>query len=401
MTKRIIAVFVCLFSLFLITSCEKEKDHDVISNFTSYIGSIEEVGDNFKCLLVLEPLEGYFKENVNNNEIYFEAGFKDVSNIEIISNTKDKIELYFTIVRNVEDSIDFNVEGIVKLGDGVLLDINGDKVGEVAIVQTYVHPASKIQSSKIHEFDQLQITLNHRGAYVAEYYVTWTEVTGWKDFIAPYDRYEMYKEFLEMNYEEKLKYATPVLEEKSWELNGKNVTAGFKHEILIKPASGCSAYNVRITARAKTGLIWNPWNVVCDQHITNNTVSLTIGGTTLNPNYDLDQKNYRYDDLYIDEVIDLIEFNSVTDEGKVRCSAVLGFKRDDLYFSGEVNIKLSDVSKELIIVNLDERSRTVSFEFEVDQSKWNENGNVLGIFILSGISESFDDPYRELTVFVK
>ena len=113
MTKRIIAVFVCFFSLFLNNSWEKEKDHHVISNFTSYIGSIEEVGDNFKCLLVLEPLEGYFKENVNNNEIYFEAGFKDVSNIEIISNTKDKIELYFTIVRNVEDSIDFNVEGIV------------------------------------------------------------------------------------------------------------------------------------------------------------------------------------------------------------------------------------------------------------------------------------------------
>ena len=54
---------------------------------------------------------------MKNNEIYFEEGLKDVSNVEIVTNSKEKIELYFDIACTVEDVIEFEVEGTVKLGD--------------------------------------------------------------------------------------------------------------------------------------------------------------------------------------------------------------------------------------------------------------------------------------------
>lgn len=408
LTKNFLIVLICLVSLFFVTSCVIEDDNNEENNiettasFSSYIGSIEEVEDKFKCLLVLEPLQGTFKENVKNNEIYFEEGLKDVSNVEIVTSSKEKIELYFDIARIVEDAIEFEVEGTVKLGEGVLLDLEGKQVGEVATVQVYKNPLATIQYGSIYYFDQLKINLNHEGVYIARFYITWTEITGWRNLQSPYDRDEMRDEFNELDVKEKLKYATPYTKEKSWDQNGQIKTRGYSREINFSNTEGNGYYNVKIRAEVKTGLVWDPWHVICNDYISENTAELTVRGTTLNTKYMLVQYHLPYNLPYIDEVINLAEFKKeTTEEGKILCSLTLGTKDNTYYYEGDVSIKLSGIIDDVFIVNVGNSSKTVSFQFEVEQEKWDENGNILNIFINSGLSGKLGDAYKDLTVLLK
>lgn len=389
--------------MFFVSSCiADEENKETTASFSSHIGSIEEVGEDLKCLLVLEPLQGTFKENVNNNEIYFESDFKDATNVEIVTSTTTKIELYFTIPCDVENAIEFVAEGTVKLGNGVLLDMEGKEVGEFATLQTYKHPLANLQAGSIYASERFTIKLNHKGAYVAKFYITWTEITDWSDFKAPYDRIEMLEEFLELDINEKLKYAKPCIENKSWYGNGDGKTAGFKEEINLTNLNGNGYYNLRVRAEVKTGLLWDPWHVICDDYATKNTIYFTVGGTTLNTNYDFDEVENSFNLSYTDEIINLLEFKSeLTEEGKVLCSAVLGLKNDRYSYTGDVSIKLSGVIDELFIVNVGKKSETVAFQFEVESEKWDENGNVLNIVVNEGLSESLNMAYRNLTVVVK
>lgn len=106
------------------------------------------------------------------------------------------------------------------------------------------------------EYTKGKITLNHWGAYVAQFEITWDEFS----FDAE---------------------GKEILTHKSWEGNWEDKTAHFSAVIPLK----ANTKNIRIFARECTGLAWEWWRNVIDEYnvpLTSN-INVKIGGTTLNP----------------------------------------------------------------------------------------------------------------------
>ncbi|GMX60227.1 anthrolysin O/cereolysin O family cholesterol-dependent cytolysin Alo [Paenibacillus elgii] len=110
--------------------------------------------------------------------------------------------------------------------------------------------------TKTTEFTKGKITLDHRGAYVAQFEVSWDEFT------------------FDANGEE-------LVTHKTWEGSGRDKTAHFSTEIPLPPNSK----NIKIFAKECTGLAWDWWRTIIDE--TNvplsSNIKASIGGTTLYP----------------------------------------------------------------------------------------------------------------------
>lgn len=106
------------------------------------------------------------------------------------------------------------------------------------------------------EYTNGKITLDHRGAYVAKFNITWDEVS--------YD-----------------KNGKEIVEHKSWEGNDFGRTAHFNTELYLKG----NARNICIKAKECTGLAWEWWRTIIDDKnvplVKNRKVY--IWGTTLYP----------------------------------------------------------------------------------------------------------------------
>ena len=115
------------------------------------------------------------------------------------------------------------------------------------------------------EYTNGEIHLHHDGAYVADFNVSWDEITG---------------------YDEK---GNPKIRRVNWDRNDKNVTAGYSTVITLN--GNCR--NINIRARGKTGLVWEPWRTSLDKKglplVPNRTVK--IWGTTLNQKSSCDPAN--------------------------------------------------------------------------------------------------------------
>ncbi|MDR0268655.1 MAG: thiol-activated cytolysin family protein [Paenibacillus sp.] len=119
-----------------------------------------------------------------------------------------------------------------------------------------IHNNTEYIETKSTEFAKGKITLDHRGAYVAQFDVSWDEVT--------YDE----------NGQE-------VITHKTWGGNWQDKTAHFSTEIPL-PAN---AKNIRVFARECTGLAWEWWRNIIDEPnipLTSN-INVSIWGTTLYP----------------------------------------------------------------------------------------------------------------------
>ena len=106
------------------------------------------------------------------------------------------------------------------------------------------------------EYSKGKINLDHSGAYVAQFYVSWDEVS----------------------YDES---GNEVLTHKTWDGNYKDRTAHFSTVIPI-PAN---TKNIKVMARECTGLAWEWWRDVISEYdvpLTNN-INVSIWGTTLYP----------------------------------------------------------------------------------------------------------------------
>lgn len=106
------------------------------------------------------------------------------------------------------------------------------------------------------EYSKGKISLDHSGAYVAQFQITWDE----------------------FSYDENGK---EVLKHKAWQGNWDDKTAHFTTVIPLQPNSK----NIRIYARECTGLAWEWWRTVIDEYnvpLTEN-IKVSIGGTTLHP----------------------------------------------------------------------------------------------------------------------
>ncbi|WP_411167970.1 thiol-activated cytolysin family protein [Clostridium sp. MB05] len=119
-----------------------------------------------------------------------------------------------------------------------------------------VHNKTDYVETTSTEYSKGKIILDHYGAYVAQFEVSWDEVS--------YDE----------NGEE-------ILTHKEWEGNDKNKTAHF-NTVIPLPAN---AKNIKILAWELTGLAWEGWrNIINEQNVPlTNEIKVTIGGTTLYP----------------------------------------------------------------------------------------------------------------------
>ncbi|MCX7885170.1 MAG: thiol-activated cytolysin family protein [Caloramator sp.] len=106
------------------------------------------------------------------------------------------------------------------------------------------------------EYSSGKIVLDHSGAYVAKFEVTWDEVS--------YD-----------------KQGNEIVEHKAWSENNCNKTAHFRTEIYLKG----NARNINVKIKECTGLAWEWWRTIVD--VKNIPLVpervFSIGGTTLYP----------------------------------------------------------------------------------------------------------------------
>ncbi len=125
-----------------------------------------------------------------------------------------------------------------------------------------VHNNTEYIETKTTEYTKGKITLDHSGAYVAQFEVSWDEFT--------YDE----------NGQE-------VITPKTWEGSGRNRTAHFSTEIPLPP----NAKNIKIFAKECTGLAWEWWRTIIDETnvpLTSN-IKVSIWGTTLYPSTSISQ----------------------------------------------------------------------------------------------------------------
>ncbi|PHA00047.1 alveolysin [Bacillus pseudomycoides] len=106
------------------------------------------------------------------------------------------------------------------------------------------------------EYSSAKMKLDHYGAYVAQFDVSWDE----------------------FSYDENGK---EVLTHKTWEGNNKDKTAHFSTVIPLPPNSK----NVKVVARECTGLAWEWWRtIINEQNVPlSKEIKVLIGGTTLYP----------------------------------------------------------------------------------------------------------------------
>ena len=113
--------------------------------------------------------------------------------------------------------------------------------------------------TKVTSYKNGYLNLQHKGAYIARYYVYWDEVTYDKDGIES-------------------------IRSRQWEHNGQNRTAGFQTELQFKG----NVRNIRVKIQEKTGLVWEKWRTVYNRTDLPLVQKRTIvnSGTTLRPKYD-------------------------------------------------------------------------------------------------------------------
>lgn len=123
--------------------------------------------------------------------------------------------------------------------------------------QVTTNSVAEYYDTKVETSREGKLVINHRGGYVAQYYVTWDEITGFNQD------------------------GTPKLQRKEWENNWQGRTSGAS-DLIILPAN---ARNMNIKVREASGLVWNYWRTIVDERnlalVPKREVN--IWGTTLHP----------------------------------------------------------------------------------------------------------------------
>ena len=114
-------------------------------------------------------------------------------------------------------------------------------------------PIQQPINSSVNEDKVLKI--QHKGAYVARYTISWDEINTDKD-------------------------GNETVRSQNWEGNGKNRTSGYVLNLPVK----ANMKNIRVEIEKATGLVWNWWKPIYDNTLVLDTPQRTIThwGTTLN-----------------------------------------------------------------------------------------------------------------------
>jgi len=126
----------------------------------------------------------------------------------------------------------------------IVADLKTRIVSEMKTTTKYIKTVRKVLPDR-------KITLRHVGAFVAKFYVNWSEKNDKGDLVPK-------------------SYASG------------NKTAGYRHEIVFTG----DAQNIRVEAQVKTGLVWDPWH----HHYKNYPILdadkfLKLSGTTLHSSF--------------------------------------------------------------------------------------------------------------------
>lgn len=280
----LLALVCCVAMLFSMVACKAEttettettenteNTEDISASIVSWLDYVGKKDDAVECIILIKALDSSFLADVDDEDITVkvhamtdeerteafdpEEEYADVSEVTVVSNDGEVLEVSFTIPQG-DLSVDaFAVEGYVALADGMLLDRDGKAVGRTAelTVWTMDEAARGEAAFAEHGYATSALTLNHEGSYIVHFYVTWKELTGYKDD------------------------GEPILVERSWTRNGSNIPAGFSSVIDMN-----NAYDISITVQGKTGLAWEPWRTsFCESGLTFEDATLRIYGTTLN-----------------------------------------------------------------------------------------------------------------------
>lgn len=160
-------------------------------------------------------------------------------------------------------SLDLQLNG--KLGRRVRIQLRQKNqalsLAEVEIFRFVVKNSATTQVSKPVQLlnytpvKDKTLTIQHSGAYIARYSISWEEVTVDKD-------------------------GNSVVRSRSWEGNGRNQTVGSILNLPIKS----NMRNLRIKIEKRTGLFWNRWQTIYDNRpiLAQAHRKITHWGTTLN-----------------------------------------------------------------------------------------------------------------------
>ena len=189
---------------------------------------------------------------------------KRLSNFDVILYDEKRQEVSKHFVKQLtSNQLDVQFNG--KIGRYVRVQLRHEQQAlSLAEVEVFRHipvkdtniqmiPIQQPINSSVNENKVL--TIQHKGAYVARYTISWDEINTDKD-------------------------GNETVRSQNWEGNEKNRTSGYVLNLPVK----ANMKNIRVKIEKATGLVWNWWKPIYDNTLVLDTPQRTIThwGTTLN-----------------------------------------------------------------------------------------------------------------------
>ena len=189
---------------------------------------------------------------------------KRLSNFDIILYNENNEEVSRQYIQQLTSN-QLNVQFNGKIGRYVRVQLHHEHQAlSLAEVEVFRHTPVKDTNIQMNPIQQpvnssanedKVLTIQHKGAYVARYTISWDEINTDKD-------------------------GNVTVRSQNWEGNGKNRTSGYVLNLPVK----ANMKNIRVKIEKATGLVWNWWKPIYDNTLVFNTTQRTIThwGTTLN-----------------------------------------------------------------------------------------------------------------------
>lgn len=206
-----------------------------------------------------KDVQAAFEALIKNNNVKSSAQYKDILDessftaVVLGGDSKEHNKIIskdFDEIRNViKDNAEFSPKNPGYPISYTSVFLKDNSVAAVHNKTDYIETTST-------EYSKGKILLDHYGAYVAQFEVSWDE----------------------FSYDENGK---EILTHKTWSGNYQDKTAHYSTVIPLPPNSK----NIRIMARECTGLAWEWWRTIIDEYNVplSNEIKVSIGGTTLYP----------------------------------------------------------------------------------------------------------------------
>ncbi|WP_374118910.1 thiol-activated cytolysin family protein [Clostridium sp. OS1-26] len=206
-----------------------------------------------------KDVQAAFEALIKNNDVKSSAQYKDILDessftaVVLGGDSKEHNKIItkdFDEIRNViKDNAEFSSKNPGYPISYTSVFLKDNSVAAVHNKTDYIETTST-------EYSKGKILLDHYGAYVAQFEVSWDE----------------------FSYDENGK---EILSHKTWSGNYQDKTAHYSTVIPLPPNSK----NIRIMARECTGLAWEWWRTIIDEYNVplSKEIKVSIGGTTLYP----------------------------------------------------------------------------------------------------------------------